>query len=62
MLMLIAESKTMTPCDGMINECDYMSHRPALESDAIVLPNFRPAERGFKSRISRQCEPDSSLG
>ncbi|WP_290378263.1 DUF262 domain-containing protein, partial [uncultured Duncaniella sp.] len=25
----------------------------------IVLPNFRPAERGFKSRISRQCEPDS---
>ncbi len=28
----------------------------------IVLPNFRPAERGFKSRISRQCEPDSSLG
>lgn len=34
MLILIAESKTMTPCDGMINECDYMSHRPALESDA----------------------------
>lgn len=30
--------------------------------DPIVLPNFRPAERGFKSRISRQCEPDSSLG
>ena len=28
----------------------------------IVLPNFRPAERGFKSKISRQCEPDSSLG
>ena len=29
---------------------------------AIVLPNFRPAERGFKTKISRQCEPDSSLG
>lgn len=28
----------------------------------IVLPFFRPAECGFKSRISRQCEPDSSLG
>lgn len=28
----------------------------------IVLPNFRPAERGFKTKISRQCEPDSSLG
>lgn len=29
---------------------------------SIVLPNFRPAERGFKTKISRQCEPDSSLG
>ena len=28
----------------------------------IVLPNFRPAERGFKTKISRQCEPDSSVG
>ena len=37
MLILIAESKTMTPCDGMINECDYMSHRPALESDAAEI-------------------------
>ena len=27
-----------------------------------ILPIIRPAERGFKSRISRQCEPDSSLG
>lgn len=33
-----------------------------FDSENIVLPNFRPAERGFKSRISRQCEPDSSLG
>lgn len=30
--------------------------------ETIVLPFFRPAECGFKSRISRQCEPDSSLG
>ena len=42
MLILIAESKTMTPCDGMINECDYMSHRPALESDAAeIMSNLR---------------------
>ena len=28
----------------------------------MVLPKFRPTERIYKSRISSQCEPDSSLG
>lgn len=42
MLILIAESKTMTHCDGMINQCDYMSHRPAFESDADgIMSNLR---------------------
>lgn len=34
MLILIAESKTMTPCDRMIAPEDYTSHCPALESEA----------------------------
>lgn len=37
-------------------------HRSISLLPCIVLPFFRPAECGFKSRISRQCEPDSSLG
>ena len=46
--------------DGVLWEQDLSAASENLLF--IVLPNFRPAERGFKSRISRQCEPDSSLG
>lgn len=34
MLILIAESKTMTRCDGAVSEADYRGHRPALEDIA----------------------------
>ena len=37
-------------------------YQTLIQNNSIVLPNFRPAERGFKTKISRQCEPDSSLG
>ncbi len=34
MLILIAESKTMTPCDCPVSHDDYTNHRPALENIA----------------------------
>lgn len=34
MLTLIAESKTMTPCNALITEDDYKIHRPAFERQA----------------------------
>ena len=46
----------------IIHERKVRQLRTEYKVLAIVLPNFRPAERGFKSKISRQCEPDSSLG
>ena len=46
---------------GFLSVIEQVSY-PMLVEINIVLPNFRPAERGFKTTISRQCEPDSSLG
>lgn len=37
MLTLIAESKTMTPCDGVVNTDAFAAHRPALEDDADAI-------------------------
>jgi len=34
MLILIAESKTMTACDNAVGHDTYLSHRPALEEQA----------------------------
>lgn len=42
MLILIAESKTMAPCNGVIDHEDYAGHSPALESTAdMVMESLR---------------------
>lgn len=33
MLILIAESKTMGACDGLVSQVEYIAHRPMLEDD-----------------------------
>ena len=33
MLILIAESKTMGACDGLVSQVEYETHRPMLEDD-----------------------------
>ena len=37
MLILIAESKTMTPCGNAVSKADYAACRPMLESDADAI-------------------------
>ncbi|MDE6860034.1 MAG: YaaA family protein [Duncaniella sp.] len=37
MFILIAESKTMTPCDTPVSQNIYQSHRPMLEDDATLI-------------------------
>lgn len=37
MLILIAESKTMAPCNATVSPQTYSSHRPALEADADMI-------------------------
>ncbi|WP_300504534.1 YaaA family protein [uncultured Duncaniella sp.] len=37
MLILIAESKTMTPCGNAVSKADYTDCRPMLESDADAI-------------------------
>lgn len=37
MFILIAESKTMTPCDTPVSQDIYQSHRPMLEDDATTI-------------------------
>lgn len=56
MLILIAESKTMSPCDGTVTMHDYSCHRPPLESGADrvmdLLRNMDAAKLAELTRLS----------
>ena len=76
MLILIAESKTMTACDGSVSEIKYESHRPEFEEYAgRIMDSLRgsPPDRlveelGISAAYSRKLSrmiyefPNKSLG
>lgn len=76
MLVLIAESKTMAPCDRAVSVAEYAAHRPALEDVADeVMSRLRtmPAEylserTGLSMPMSRRLRqmiyefPNKALG
>lgn len=58
MLILIAESKTMTPCDCPVGREDFLCHRPAFDSEAGEIMDSLTAmsqeELSARSRLSPQ--------
>lgn len=76
MLILIAESKTMTACDGSVSEIKYESHRPEFEEYAgRIMDSLRGSspdrlveELGISAAYSRKLSrmiyefPNKSLG
>lgn len=53
MLILIAESKTMTPCDAPVAAERYLSHKPMFEADADAIVSSLDAidARGLASAV-----------
>ncbi len=76
MLILIAESKTMTACDESVSEKEYESHKPEFEEDAVRImdslrgssPDKLVEELGISAAYSRKLSrmiyefPNKSLG
>lgn len=58
MLILIAESKTMTPCDGTVATEDYRCHRPASDTEAgaimEMVQSIAPDELAARTKLSAQ--------
>lgn len=58
MLILIAESKTMKPCDCLVDREDFLCHRPIFDSEAGEIMKSLTAmsqeELAARSRLSQQ--------